>query len=63
MRYAIEKAILTILIKVRWMYFHVSPMYVKFYFDSTDEHGMFQHRKHGTLHANYLWASDEAKEQ
>lgn len=38
-------------IKIRWAYFHVSPMYLKFYM--TADEPWFQHKRNGSIHCNY----------
>ena len=48
-----KKQIIMIIVKLRWIYFHLSPMYVKFYM--TPEEAHFQHRKDGSIHSNITW--------
>jgi len=49
------KFIVMAIIKLRWIYFHINPMYVKFYVDSSRSEAHFQHRLTGQLHSNFKW--------
>ena len=49
------KFIITIIVKLRWLYFHLNPAYVKFYIDAERTEAHFQHRKDGSLHSNFKW--------
>ena len=48
-----KKSIIMLLVKLRWLYFHLNPMYVKFYVANDEAH--FQHRKAGSIHSNLNW--------
>ena len=50
-----KKFLIMTLINLRWAYFHINPMYVKFYVDSERKETHFQHRKTGQLHSNFVW--------
>jgi len=51
--------LIKIYIKVRWWYFHISPMYIKFYMSSESDEAHFQHRKTGQLHSNLILTINE----
>ena len=55
MKTIIMKFIITIIVKLRWLYFHLNPAYVKFYIDAERTEAHFQHRKDGSLHSNFKW--------
>jgi hypothetical protein len=43
--------IISLLLKLRWVYFHVHPWYVKIYLTETESH--FYHKRTNTIHHNY----------
>lgn len=47
------KYLLITVLKARWAYFHISPMYIKFSMSDTESH--FQHRSSGVIESNYIW--------
>jgi hypothetical protein len=47
--------ILTVFIKLRWWYFHINPIYTKFYIDSERAEAHFLHRRTGQVHSNFKW--------
>lgn len=53
-----RKSIIMFFVKIRWLYFHVSPSYVKFYMDSSKTEAHFQHVKIGSIHSNFIWLDD-----
>lgn len=52
------KFLIMAMVHIRWAYFHVNPMYVKFYMDSEHTESHFQHRTRGSLHSNMYWQED-----
>lgn len=50
-----RKFIIMTLVKLRWIYFHIHPSYVKFYVDSACTEAHFQNIKTGVIHSNYTW--------
>jgi hypothetical protein len=54
-----RKIIIMTIVKIRWVYFHINPMYMKFYMTSTEPH--FQHRRTGEIFSNYTWVEEESK--
>lgn len=50
-----SKAIVMFLVKLRWMYFHVNPRYIKFYMGGGSDEAHFQHVKTGEIHSNFVW--------
>ena len=52
MRDFIEVVLLLILIKVRWVYFHMCPWYRKFSVNGTDKH--FQNIKTNAIHRQII---------
>ena len=55
------RAYIKCVLKIRWAYFHVSPMYIKFSMDKSEFH--FQHRVDGSIHSNYCLATTEQLEK
>lgn len=58
MRTYILKTVLRILVKLRWVYFHLHPGYVKFTVNAGDEEAyffffFFFHAKTNSIHHNY----------
>lgn len=53
-----KKLLIMTIVNIRWFYFHISPMYVKFYMDSERTEAHFQHIKTGQLHCNYSWSEE-----
>ena len=45
--------LLMLYIHLRWLYFHINPMYLKFYISKDEAH--FQHKKNGTIHSNIIY--------
>ncbi len=45
-----SKFLLHAFINIRWAYFHINPMYIKFY---VEVEPWFQHRTNGSIHCNY----------
>lgn len=52
--YFMLKYFIIFCVKVRWAWFHINPMYIKFYMTNDECH--FQHRTTGVLFSNYVWA-------
>ena len=50
-----SKLIIMFFVKLRWVYFHLNPMYVKFYVTAESDEAHFQHRKTGAIHSNLVW--------
>lgn len=50
-----KKILIMTLVKIRWVYFHLNPNYMKFYMDASRTEAHFQHRKTGQLYSNYEW--------
>lgn len=46
-----QKLLIKLLLKARWLYFHLNPRYAKFYVTEDEAH--FQHTPTGTIHSNY----------
>ena len=51
----LKKALIMTLVKLRWIYFHVSPRYIKFCVSHDDGESYFQHIKTGEIHCNFKW--------
>ncbi len=45
-----SKFLLHVFINIRWTYFHINPMYIKFY---VEVEPWFQHRTNGSIHCGY----------
>jgi len=43
-------ALLYLLLRTRWLYFHLHPNYIKFFISDSESH--FQHKINGRLHSN-----------
>lgn len=41
---------LYVFLRIRWIYFHIHPNYIKFYMDEKEAH--FQNTKTGEVHSN-----------
>lgn len=54
------KLLITILLRLRWAYFHIHPGYKKVYFDENEY--LFHHEKTNVLVADYRFCSPEEKE-
>lgn len=55
-----NKILTMAIVKLRWMYFHVNPMYVKFYADSERTQVHFQHKRTGRIYSNYRWVDSKS---
>ena len=42
-------------VKLRWVYFHLNPMYLKFTVTAESNEAHFQHRITSTIHSNLVW--------
>lgn len=42
-----------VLLKLRWWYFHINPLYKKFYMDSAKTEAHFWHVLTNSIHSNY----------
>lgn len=51
--------LVTILVKLRWIYFHVNPSYKKFYMDSSHTEAHFFHAKTNSIHSNLVFRHEE----
>lgn len=49
--------LITILLKVRWAWFHINPRYIKFYV--TDDEAHFQDQQTGMIFCNYTIGKKE----
>ena len=45
-------------VKLRWLYFHISPRYVKFGMGGGSNEYHFQNMKKNTIHSNFVWIED-----
>lgn len=46
-----QKLMIKLLLKVRWLYFHVNPFYKKFYMSADEAH--FWNSRTNTIHSNF----------
>jgi len=51
-----NRFIIMFMVHLRWAYFHISPMYIKFYM--TADEPWFQHKRNGSIHCNYRWENN-----
>ena len=47
------KTLITLLLRVRWAYFHIHPSYIKFYVDEARTEAHFFHTKTNSIHSDY----------
>ena len=50
-----KKNLIMFLVKLRWLYFHVNPRYMKFGMGGGSNEYHFQHVKNGSVHSNFVW--------
>ena len=49
------KAIVKLLIKLRWIYFHINPRYIKFCVTHESREYYFYNTKYNSIHYQYVW--------
>jgi hypothetical protein len=60
-----RKFLIMSIVKLRWLYFHINPMYIKFYMDIDHNEAHFQHKKTGqlyfvdTISSNFIWVDNQ----
>ena len=53
MTHRLTPALLSVLCRVRWAYFHIHPGYTKFYVDEAHTEAHFSHARTNTTHCDY----------